>query len=185
MEMMVPKSITVIVDTREQRPLLFPDTFEWFSSRSSTGRTIIVHIEKKCMKTGDYALKGFEDLVLIERKGSVQEIHNNLFTDDRKRSDSSFERLAKCTTHPYLLLDMSPAAMWKPTKYTVSPQQLFDELMSLTTRLGIQVWYAGQCKVHKSRRILGEQMIRLMMAHAFRKPIEDDKIDNALSRIPL
>lgn len=180
----MPK-VTVIVDTREQRPLLFPDTLMWYSKRSGDGVQYQVVVKRKCLKTADYALEGWEREVLVERKGSLKELHANLFSTDKARSDRSFERLAESTKNPYLLLDMSPSQFWKPNRWANEPARIFDALMYLTTRLNIRVWFSGPCKIHSTRRVLGEQMIRMMMAHAFRNEINENAIEDILRNMPL
>lgn len=66
---MAKKSIpkyTVIQDTREQKG--------WYFSEYDKCNGM----EQGSLKTGDYTLKGFEDMVCIERKFSVEEIATNL-----------------------------------------------------------------------------------------------------------
>lgn len=60
------KTITVVVDTREQTP--------WSFTRSS----FINDIEVRKLDTGDYSIAGWEDKVCIERKASTAEIANNV-----------------------------------------------------------------------------------------------------------
>lgn len=59
---------TIIRDTREQTP--------WEFHYEHT-----VAEEIGTLKTGDYAIKGLEDKLVIERKGSVEEIASNLGRD--------------------------------------------------------------------------------------------------------
>lgn len=69
---------SVIVDTREQRPWEFEES------------------EVATLPVADYAPKGFEHLVLVERKGSVAELAGSLTDKGR------FEReLAKLNEHPF------------------------------------------------------------------------------------
>ena len=55
--------MTIIQDTREQKPWTFDKA---------------IAVEVGTLETGDYTLKGFEHLIRVERKGSVDEIANNL-----------------------------------------------------------------------------------------------------------
>lgn len=50
---LTPDHITILCDTREQRPLKFHDSFK---------------VEKICLPTGDYSIKYLDHLVAIERK---------------------------------------------------------------------------------------------------------------------
>lgn len=65
---------TVIIDTREQNP--------W---RFATSKTKV-----QTLKTGDYTLEGYEDLLVIERKGCIGEFAKNISED---RFERELERL--------------------------------------------------------------------------------------------
>lgn len=84
---------TVIKDTREQDG--------WFFSPYDrcTG------MEVATMKTGDYTIKGYEDLVCIERKGSVTEIATNL-GKKKKAFRAEMERM-KDFDFRFILLEFS------------------------------------------------------------------------------
>ena len=62
---MIPK-YTVIQDTREQQGWYFSEYDKCSGMEIGT------------LKTGDYTMKGFEEMVCIERKASTSEIANNL-----------------------------------------------------------------------------------------------------------
>lgn len=81
----------IIRDTREQTGWMFPESDRFAG-------TII-----QTLKTADYSLEGFEDVLLIERKGSVSEFANNLID---KRFYRELDRMAPYT-FPYLLLEFS------------------------------------------------------------------------------
>ncbi len=70
----------VIRDTREQKGWQF-DPQEFSSS-------ICIGTRVETMKTGDYTLVGYENVVTVERKATVAEIAGNLH-------DKAFERLLK------------------------------------------------------------------------------------------
>ncbi len=69
---------TVITDTREQTPYIFPIT-------SFCNGSIV-----EGLKTGDYSLIGYQDILTVERKGSVSEIHQNVLEE---RFDRELERM--------------------------------------------------------------------------------------------
>lgn len=72
------KELTVIRDTREKEP--------WdFSNSSFVNETII-----QTMTTGDYTLKGFEDLLCIERKKDIKEFAVNIV---QERFKAELERM--------------------------------------------------------------------------------------------
>ena len=68
--------LAIIVDTREQTPLVFPDG---------------VKVERGTLHTGDYSIKGFEDRFTVERK-SAQDLVGTL-TRGRERFTRELERM--------------------------------------------------------------------------------------------
>lgn len=68
------------------------------------------------LKTGDYTLKGFENILTIERKFSTGEIAKNL---TEKRFERELERLEKFP-HPFLICEFE-----------------FNDLLTFPTRSGI------------------------------------------------
>lgn len=163
----LPRTITVLIDSRERFPLLFPKNLEYYTGPRSRRKVIEVR-EKRCtMSEGDYAIAGLERHCLIERKGSLRELHSNLMTRDRGRFLRAIERMVAATEVPYLLLDMSPADMFRATKEVENPYRVFDCLGQVVAQYGLRMWYAGNCKHHTARRNLGSQVLRTILAHAF------------------
>jgi ERCC4-type nuclease len=124
----------IIVDTREQQPWVFEN-----------------HI-KACEKldTGDYSVRGLENLLCIERKKSVSEIANNI-TEKRFK-----DVVARMTRYKYsfLLLEFDfdnvlsypigsnvPKRMWEKLKIT--PNFLIKHLVELQVFFNIKVLFCG------------------------------------------
>jgi ERCC4-type nuclease len=124
----------IIVDTREQQPWIFEN-----------------HI-KACEKldTGDYSVRGLENLLCIERKKSVSEIANNI-TEKRFK-----DVVARMTRYKYsfLLLEFDfdnvlsypigsnvPKRMWEKLKIT--PNFLIKHLVELQVFFNIKVLFCG------------------------------------------
>jgi ERCC4-type nuclease len=160
------RRLTVLIDTREKLPITFPASLKFWPDKGLRPVFIPVSTKKVTMKTGDYALKGFEDTCIIERKGSVRELHNNLLTKDWSRCQEAFKRLARATDYPYLLLEIPSPDFLKVTKDVPNPERVFDILTRLVHKYDFRLWFAGNCKHPRTRRALGEQMIRVMLAHA-------------------
>lgn len=55
------------------------------------------------LATGDYSIEGREHEIAIERKGSILEFANNIFTKDFIRFEKELERLA-IMKHAYIVL---------------------------------------------------------------------------------
>jgi len=124
----------IIIDTREQQPWSFE------------------HMEKSVSKldTGDYSLKGLEDIFCIERKGSISEFANNI---TEKRFQDVVDRLSK-VKYAFLLLEFDledvliypvgstvPKKMWG--KLRVTPKFLLKHLIELQILHNIKVIFCG------------------------------------------
>jgi hypothetical protein len=57
----------------------------------------------KPLKTGDYSIQGYEDIVSVERKEDFAELWSN-YTTTRKRFEEEMERMS-CIKHTYLLVE--------------------------------------------------------------------------------
>ena len=90
---MAKTKYTVIKDTREQDG--------WFFSPYDR----CSGMEVSTMKTGDYTIKGYEDLVCVERKGSVTEIATNL-GKKKKAFQAEMERMKEFDFR-FILLEFS------------------------------------------------------------------------------
>lgn len=124
----------IIIDTREQHPWIFE------------------HMEKSVSKldTGDYSLKGLENLFCIERKGSVSEFANNI---TEKRFKDVVERISKIP-HSFLLLEFNlddvlqypvgsnvPKKIWDKLK--ISPKFILKHLIELQILYNIKIVFCG------------------------------------------
>ena len=76
--MPVSKLFNIIEDTREQKPLDF--------SKADFCDTVI----KKTLKTGDYSIEGLEEIICVERKGTIGELAGNIC---QKRFFRELERM--------------------------------------------------------------------------------------------
>ena len=88
--MMADRGLTILIDTREQKPIDF-------------SHDKLIAQEIATLSTGDYTLKGFEDIVCIERKGCVEEFANNLGRD-LKRFKNELERM-QSFAHRYIICE--------------------------------------------------------------------------------
>lgn len=98
----------VIIDTREQHPWEF--------------ETIEKTIAK--LDTGDYSLKGFEDLFCIERKASVSEFANNI---TEKRYVDVVERLSNIK-YSFLLLEFDLYDLLRYPEGSNVPKRIRDKI---------------------------------------------------------
>ena len=131
---MIDHNFQIIIDTREQQPWVF-DNYA---------------VSNEKLDTGDYSIKGFENILCIERKKSVSEIANNV---TEKRFKDVVARMAKCK-YSFLLLEFElddilkypvgsnvPKKMWDKLK--VSPNYIIKHLVELQIFFDIKVLFCG------------------------------------------
>lgn len=121
------------------------------------------------MPVGDYTLKGYEECCIVERKGSIRELANNMLGDDWSRAQDAFKRLADVTSHPYLMVECTPVDLRTRSRYVQEPERVMDALAALIERLNLRLILCGRVSSAKQKRTVGELMLRLMLAHAYQQ----------------
>lgn len=124
----------IIIDTREQQPWSFDHH--------------VVSSHK--LDTGDYSVRGLENILCIERKKSVSEIANNI---TEKRFKDVIGRMAQYK-YSFLLLEFEfdnilsypvgsnvPKKMWDKIK--ISPNFIIKHLVELQVFFNIKVLFCG------------------------------------------
>lgn len=172
---MIPKKVTVLVDTREKKPLLFPSHLKILPlvealKRRSTPQIVTVNVCPHRMVIGDYAVKQYEHLVTVERKGSIGELMHNASGGDRARFLKAIERL-KVIKHPILFLDCLPTSVFNPPPSLADrdPMMAVDVILGLAAHLNLHLIWGGRTTTSpRVRRRLGEIILRSML-HAIDK----------------
>jgi hypothetical protein len=161
---MIPNEITILIDSREKHKLLFPSWITLYFDR--IGKIQPVHIETKVsrMVAGDYAIEGYEDVCLIETKRSLRELHSNIGPGSWPRVCKALKRLSKCQ-YPYLVLEMTPSELFQKSIHVENPELVFDRWMRIVAQFDLHLMIVGGSKMPGPRRKLGEQLVRLMIAH--------------------
>lgn len=131
-----PHQVTVLIDERERKPLEFPKSLWWWSPARHE-HLLRVRTVVKRLRTGDYAIRGYRDVVLVERKGSLSELAKNLFTRDVSRFRAALDRLQRECRHPTLLLDMS--AQLRASRYARNPDQIIDGITREAIQRGLHL----------------------------------------------
>jgi len=119
----------IIQDTREQTPFKFPDT---------------VQIEVAGLETGDYSLKGFTDLVCIERK-SVQDLVGCI-GKGRERFERELRRMRGYRYKAVIVegtLQKLSGGNWRGK---ILPQHVLGSIASWRIKYGIDFIYAGNAE---------------------------------------
>lgn len=130
-------SFNIIRDTREQHP--------WDFASASIKETIV-----KKLDTGDYSIEGLEDVLCIERKGSLVEFYGNITQD---RFWNEMERM-KMYEFKFVIIEANlkdvmnipyslnvPKAVW--SKFKISPKFMLRQITRMEIDYGINVIFAG------------------------------------------
>tara|TARA_A100001201_G_scaffold6382_1_gene10537 strand:- start:2536 stop:3063 length:528 start_codon:yes stop_codon:yes gene_type:complete len=133
----IPK-YTVLQDTREQKGWYFGEYDK------------CAGMEQETLKTGDYTIKGFEDMVCIERKFSVEEIANNL-GKKKKAFDKEMQRMQEFA-FKYIICEFSMSDL---VDY---PNSIFSDYMKQTRPAYVEAQI-------KKRRITGKYLLRSLMEY--------------------
>jgi len=150
---------TILIDTREKLPLLFPKTI------ALGDRLVDLKTRRVRLSTGDYQLDSTrEEGVVVERKRNLEELASN-FTRDWHRFRRALDRLAECAC-PIILLEGSPSAYLRPTKKFPRPDLIVDKLLLALSIRRIHLWFIGACNHPTSRRLTGELLARYMLIQA-------------------
>jgi ERCC4-type nuclease len=142
---------------------------------------VIVRSRAKVLPAGDYALEGYEDQCIVERKGSLRELANNMLSEDWERAQDAFKRLADATAHPYLMIECSAADLKTRSRWVKEPERVVDALAALIEKLDFRLLLCGNVTSVQQKRTVGELMLRLMLAHAYQQE-EDYSGTEALIR---
>lgn len=158
---------TILVDSREKKPLPFPEHLPSLRSDvpvlSRSSRTFRLRTERVTLKTGDYALKGYEETCLIERKGSIAEVAGNCLTpDSRRKFVAAMDRLKSACLFPYLLLEGNLLDTLTPTKALPDPWNAIDALHRLLLERNIGFILLPNTSM-SARRAIAEWAARLLV----------------------
>lgn len=162
------KEITVLVDTREKRPLVFPDRIAVCDMGKT--RWITVHTKKECLPAGDYAIQEAPGLCGVERKGSARELWNNLIGSDAERQSRAFWNLSRAVEHPYLLVHTSAADLLTSSEHVPEPEWFIDRLMRAVSRFGFSLLLVPNGSSPAAKRIAGT-----LVAHLFVGMLEESE----------
>ena len=159
-------SLTVQVDTREHYPLLFPANIR-IEDPDTPRKQILIPITTERIKldAGDYRLKEFPDVCIIERKASLLEINKNLMNPaDSVRQCKAFAKLRDSCIYPVLLMEMAPweIAGHSAKRTVLDPDIVMYRLTKAAAYYNLQLFWAGRTTSTNNRRYLGQVLLYLM-----------------------
>lgn len=168
----IPKKLTVQVDTREKRPLIFPSFIEIdHPERKNYVLRIEIILEHCKLDAGDYRLKEYPACCIVERKGSVRELIQNLDDSlaDSIRQAKALRRLTSSCAYPLLLLEFAPSEFEVLGNSNLLMHKL--ALVVAKYRLGL-LWLPYKHWGATNRRRVGEFLIHLMLGFAIQSKLE-------------
>lgn len=160
-----PTAFTVVIDTREQRPLPIPATV------TIDGITYSTTTVRKKLDAGDYSLLGYEWVSAVERKWSTQELIKN-FSDPRNgiRQGKAFKRLDHSCLHPIILIETALSDFTFKTD-DGDPSMLFRGLArALRLFPHLSVIFSGSASSTAARRSAAYLVASLLVSFALDTP---------------
>ncbi len=161
---------TIVYDDREKRPLLFPQHIitlaDGCQPSKSAHKTVRIKWQKKRIYKGDYYLSGSSDRIVIERKGSLNEIAVNCLHGRRRRLFvEELDFLRERCRWPVLLLEGSPRSLLQPTPEVPHPGVPVAALIRLLLERGIMLQLLSSDTL-SARRATGEWTAHLLISGA-------------------
>ena len=129
---------TVVIDTREQTPWQFK-TVDVIQNKQKF--PLVVHTDSLSLKSGDYSIAGFEDLVAIERKSIGDAL--GTFTRGRERFERELDRM-KTMMYAAIYNEGKPERMAREIRAEgrkVSMDSIMGSLRAWRQRYGVHVFW--------------------------------------------
>jgi len=120
---------TILVDTREQMPYTFR------SSERCAG------FETAALPYGDYTIKGRIDLVVVERKNSIEEIYSNLFTNF-ERFERELEKM-QASKFRYIVVEDYYSSVFSNRFTKIKGSTILDRMLSTSMKFNVPIILAG------------------------------------------
>jgi ERCC4-type nuclease len=162
----LPRDLLIEVDSREQKPLIFPSTL---TCKVDTGksRTFRIHTTTATLDAADYRLSSHPLAGGVERKSGLNELSQNLLTKDRTRFTNAFQRLLDQYQSPLLLVEGQPKDILGVSKHHkfAKPGEVADYVSALSIRTRVPImWMPAHTMTGK--RNAGELVARWLVQSA-------------------
>jgi len=126
----------ILIDNREQRPLLFYDIP---ADEDEGGGVLTIPTKVKYLPTGDYSLEGYESEVCVERK-SHADLYSTLIRG-RERFLQEIERLRSYKACMIMVeTDYYTAITQQPFRSRVEPKSIFRTILAFRVRYPWLQW---------------------------------------------
>jgi len=130
----LPPGFVLVIDSREQEPYFLV-----------AGKPILgIPMIRTKLDAGDYSIKGFENMIAIERK-SLTDFYNCV-GNDRTRFEKELERLQSYEWKG-LVIESTESGLFYPQLYSaVHPESVRGSLVSFDIKWGLHIFYAENRK---------------------------------------
>ena len=137
----------ILVDTREQKPY-------HFKSCATCSGSLVIKLDY-----GDYQLKDMQDLIVIERKQSIDELANNL-GKDRARFERELERMQECQ-FKFIIIEDYWSSIWRRSYTKMNPNAIFESIIALELKYDTRFCFVGN-------RENGHRITRALLLRAYK-----------------
>lgn len=114
------------------------------------------------LDTGDYSVKGYEDILAIERKEDLSELWVN-YLSDKERLENEFERLAKLKYKWMIIESLLVSESWElsppQVRKSVPGKAMIRWLLKLSVLHNVPILFGGS-ESKRMARYLMEEAIR-------------------------
>lgn len=158
MSRLVIPSYTVVRDIQEKQGHGWTFSESHPSKRPPRCKGTVV----ESLKTGDYTMRGYEDIFVIERKQDLSELWGNY--KERRRFEAEMQRM-QAFKHRFIVIETSLTseafALSPPQFTTAAPgKALVSWLMGLMIYYKVPVLFAGPCGLRVAQQLM-ESVIRI------------------------
>lgn len=171
----IPTEITIQSDTREQYPILFPAIIQ-IGHPELTYKMIPIAVKHERVKLncGDYRIREYPKVCIVERKASQLEIFKNLNdSHDRIRQAKAFRKLVASCIHPVLLVEASPMELLGNNPRIKNPELVIHRLSLAIAKYGFQVIFLPwKSRNATTRRKVGTLLLHLMLGYVLQKTFD-------------
>lgn len=175
----IPNKITVQIDTREQIPLLFPDMIQiGHPELTYKSIPIAVQVERIKLDFGDYRLKEYPTVCVVERKASQLEIWKNLNeSHDRIRQAKAFRKLTSGCQCPYLLVEASAAELLSNNVHVKQAELVCHRLALALAKYDLRLLFIPwKSRNPNTRRKVGVFLLHLMLGHILKEKFDQPPV---------
>jgi ERCC4-type nuclease len=131
---------TVLVDTREQAPFHFQGmTVEQTTTKGSFSCPLVVQTAKASLRSGDYTVRGYENVISVERK-SHEDLIGTL-GGGRQRFEEEMYRLNQMNFAAVVVEAYWTAIMRGIAGRKLSPQSVYGSVISFQQRYPRVHWW--------------------------------------------